>query len=314
MLFRSTLATLLGDGVATRLYQGKEVYAGLPGVRTARSGLVFPSETRTIARISRALATSAPSHPKLPLLRDALVTLGKGDGWGSTTANAEALAALAAWLQAPRDTTWRLDIAEGGKGSTVTPTGGTGVLRTSTAGLAEVKSSAAVGLRVDTRYLPTADGGTVAPVTNGFVVTRTIEVLTDGASEKYPLDKGGTKLDIPKGAVLEDHVQVVVPEDRTYVAIAIPLAAGVEALNPRLATAPPESRPRIATTRAPAWADWRDDEVVYYYDVLPKGTYDLAFRARATVAGDFVLPPATAERLYDLSVVGGSAGARVVVK
>ena len=78
-----TLATLLGDGVATRLYQGKEVYAGLPGVRTARSGLVFPSETRTIARISRALATSAPSHPKLPLLRDALVTLGKGDGWGS---------------------------------------------------------------------------------------------------------------------------------------------------------------------------------------------------------------------------------------
>jgi hypothetical protein len=32
------------------------------------------------------------------------------------------------------------------------------------------------------------------------------------------------------------------------------------------------------------------------------------------VAGDFVLPPATAERLYDLSVVGGSAGARVVVK
>ena len=34
------------------------------------------------------------------------------------------------------------------------------------------------------------------------------------------------------GDVVEDHVQVVNPKDRHYVAIVVPLAAGVEPLNP----------------------------------------------------------------------------------
>jgi uncharacterized protein YfaS (alpha-2-macroglobulin family) len=310
------LAALLGDGVVTRLWQGREVYGGLPGMRTARSGYVLPSETRVIASITRALARVAPDHARLPLLRDALVTLGRGDGWGSTNANAEAMIALAEWLQAPRESAWTVELVSGGRGLPLERTGAVAHARDATTQAVEVKAGGApVSVRVDSRYVPEADGGKAPAITQGFVVTRTIEVLQpSGPPTMSPLDAPGQVIRVPKGGIVEDHVQLVVPEDRTYVALELPLAAGLEALNPRLATAPPEATPRTRTTAAPTYADWRDDAVVLYWDSLPKGTYDVAFRARATVAGDFVLPSARAERLYDAAVVGATPGARVVVE
>ncbi|MES2638037.1 MAG: alpha-2-macroglobulin family protein [Myxococcota bacterium] len=310
------LATLLGDGVLTRLWQGRVVYAGVPGTRQARSGRVLPSETRTVARIARALARVAPDHPKLAVLKDALVTLGQGDGWGSTNANAEAMLALADGLSA-RAGKWKVEVTEDGRVLEIAPggSGAVGVNTSRTAGSAVARASGAnVVVRVDTRYLPQADGGQVAAAANGFVVARTLEIVReDGPGDKVEL-VAGARVKVGKGAIVEDRVQVVVPEDRTYVAIEVPLAAGLEPLNPRLATAPPEATPRTRTTRAPTYADWRDDVVIYYYESLPKGTYDLAFRARATVTGDFVQPPARAVRLYDATVTGWSAGARVVIE
>ena len=50
-----------------------------------------------------------------------------------------------------------------------------------------------------------------------------------------------------------------------------------------------------------------DDHVAFYYDTLPKGTYDFYFRTRATIAGSFVQPAARAEMMYD-GTVGGLAG------
>src|SRR2546427_9494871 len=52
-------------------------------------------ETRTIAEVTRAVARVKGDEPRLQLLVNALVTLGRGDGWGSTNANAAALRALA---------------------------------------------------------------------------------------------------------------------------------------------------------------------------------------------------------------------------
>jgi uncharacterized protein YfaS (alpha-2-macroglobulin family) len=57
-----------------------------------------------------------------------------------------------------------------------------------------------------------------------------------------------------------------------------------------------------------------DDQVAFYYDTLPAGTFDFYFRTRATVPGSFVQPPARAEMMYDGSVVGTSVGARVTVE
>ena len=77
-------------------------------------------------------------------------------------------------------------------------------------------------------------------------------------------------------------------------AVVIALAAGMEPLNPALATAPPVARPSQAPTLAPTYVAFLDDSVQYFYETLPKGTFRFAFRSRATVPGRFIAPPASA--------------------
>ena len=64
---------------------------------------------------------------------------------------------------------------------------------------------------------------------------------------------------------------MVNPKDRNYVAVVVPLAAGLELLNPNLATAPPEAKARGAITIAPTYVAFLDDQVAFYYDTLPAG-------------------------------------------
>jgi alpha-2-macroglobulin len=115
------------------------------------------------------------------------------------------------------------------------------------------------------------------------------------------------------GDVVEDHVQVVSPDDRHYVAIVVPLAAGMEPMNPKLATASADAAPAGKATVEPTYAAYLDDRVAFYYDTLPKGTLDLYFRTRATTAGRFIQPAAVAEMMYDGSVRGTSAGGVVTI-
>jgi uncharacterized protein YfaS (alpha-2-macroglobulin family) len=51
--------------------------------------------------------------------------------------------------------------------------------------------------------------------------------------------------------------------------------------------------------------------VTYYFDFLPRGSFDFYFRLKASVSGSFSQPPARAEMMYQLSVSGGSSGCRV---
>ncbi|MEL7061832.1 MAG: hypothetical protein AAGN46_17535, partial [Acidobacteriota bacterium] len=114
--------------------------------------------------------------------------------------------------------------------------------------------------------------------------------------------------------VIEERVRVTSPDDHVFIAVVVPLAAGLEVLDPTLATAPPEATPSRRSTQQATYVDRRDDHVAFYFDALPKGTHDLVFRARATVAGSFVQPPARAEAMYDLATMGRSAAARVIVE
>ena len=98
-----------------------------------------------------------------------------------------------------------------------------------------------------------------------------------------------------------------------HVVITVPLAAGIEALNPNLATAGPEARPANPNTTQPSWTALLDDRAVFVFERLPKGTHDLYFRTRPQTAGAFIQPAATAELVYDRKIVGLSAGAKVTV-
>src|SRR6202012_1181038 len=65
---------------------GKPYYAG----QAADNGnaLILPSETRSLAEMTQAVAAATPDDPRLPALRDGLLRIGEGSGWGSTNANA----------------------------------------------------------------------------------------------------------------------------------------------------------------------------------------------------------------------------------
>jgi len=147
------------------------------------------------------------------------------------------------------------------------------------------------------------------------VVSRHWSVLqpNDAPAVKTDIDAADMTLPLVAGMVVEDRVQIVNPTDRPHVAIIVPLAAGLEPLNPSLATAPPEATPSQPTTLNPTYTSWRDDHVAYYFNQLPKGTWDLSFRARATTPGRFTQPPAYAEMMYDTTVYGASPGATVQI-
>lgn len=313
------LSKTMWDGVIVRLHQGREIYGGLQNRHGALPSLILPSETRTLAEVTRAQALVDRDSKKLPLLVDALATLGQGDGWGSTNANASALLALSEVLAtaegAPSE---RVQIQSGAQRRTLAIGGKKPVEHFETTQIEAMtvinQGKKPILLRVETTHVPAGSGSAVPHHAKGFVTTRRHLVVRESKpAEKRPIDEANMTLELSIGDVVEEHVQVVNPQDRFYVAVRVPLAAGLEPLNPNLATSPPEATPSSSNTRAPTYLAFMDDHVTYYFDDLPKGTYDFYFRTRASTAGTFTQPPAETSMMYDATVSGRSPGARVVV-
>lgn len=309
------------DDVVFRLHQGQEIYGGLQNRHGPRPSLILPSETRTLAEIVRTLHQMNPSEEKLDLLTDALVTLGRGDGWGTTNANAAALSALTERLESGGNkdrATSRIDLrGKTKKTLTVGGTSPTAFFETEDLSAMTIlaRGPNPIVVRVETTYVPASLGSKVEKEARGFVVTRRQLGIAEGKPPvKLPLDEANQTIERKIGDVVEEHVQLVNPKQRTFVAIRIPLAAGMEPMNPNLATAPAEATPSGRNTREATHLAFMDDHVTYYFDVLPKGTYDFYFRTRASTVGTYTQPPATAEMLYDRTVAGRSPGAKVVVK
>ncbi|MEM8932475.1 MAG: alpha-2-macroglobulin family protein, partial [Acidobacteriota bacterium] len=283
---RPELIEQLWQAIVFRLHQGQEIYGGLEG-ETVGNPLILPSETRTLSSIVRALARTAPNDPRLAVLETGLVRLGKGDGWGSTQADAAALLALAERLdpELPGSGTgyrieWGDRVVDGAM------VAATAWARGVEAEAVTIRADAPLVARTESRWVPAGDGATVESARRGFVVERTWSILDAPASNAPPRRQAidqPVSIDLTVGTVVEEHVRVVSPRDRHFVAIVVPLAAGLEALNPRLATAPPEATPSGRDSLTPTFVDIRDDHVAYYFDVFPKGTHDLYFRARASI-------------------------------
>ncbi len=321
-----TLVDKLAEAMIVRLHQGQEIYGGLQAQRTNRSGIILPSETRTVASMARALARVAPDHERLEVLYDALITLGRTDGWGSTNANAAAMLAISERLEQPREGASKHSVAlDGPTGTQTSRLDGSNPVAfwsiEDSAALTVHHSEASgrepgpVLVRSDAFYLPVDDGSKEEARASGFVVQRSLERVLGGKAptQKLPLERAGQTMSFVVGEVIEDHVRVVVPENRHHVAIVVPMAAGMEPLNPGLATAPPEATPSAGLTLRPTYADYADDSVAFFYNSLPKGTYDFRFRVRAFTPGQYVQPAARAEMMYDASTVGTSPGAVVAI-
>ena len=313
------LQQALFSGLVLKLRDGQPVYAGLQegAAASVDEPQIFPSETRTLAEMLRATANT--NDPRRHIIVTALTTLGEGDGWGSTNADAEAMLALTAYMKSntgnkPQSVTLNTQ--------TIKLTAATPVAKSvSTQGGALVVTAPAatpkfpVSVLSDLSWLPAADGSQQRPATNGFVVTRELDLVDPkgGPMTRTHLDHAGLTVAFHAGDTVEDHLQIVTPVERHYVAITAPLAAGMEPLDPALATAPPEATPSAPPTLAPSYVAFLDDKVSYFYDDLPPGTYDFYFRTKAAVPGRFIQPAPVAVMMYDAAVSGSGAGAVVQI-
>ncbi len=148
-------------------------------------------------------------------------------------------------------------------------------------------------------YVPAGPGWQATPVQHGFVLTRTVLRVPGGAAPMEALAPGPDgALHLANGAIVEETAELVTPEPRTMVAVVLPLAAGLEPLNPNLATAPAEAAPSAGPTLAPTYTAFGDDSVLYVYEALPAGTYRFRFRAQAGTVGSFTEPPGTVEMMH----------------
>jgi len=295
---------------------GVQTYNGLAGDDV--NEIILPSEARSLAEMFRATSIAAPTDPRTSVLRDGLVRLGDGDGWGTTNADAAAIGALSE--------AWRKPIAA--ISVTMTPQGAapqTGTIDANNP-VARLKSEEPTALSiangsnaplialVETRYESEESGAKAQAKSEGFALTRQmwrIKGVKTAPELIVANEEGLVKLSV--GDVIEETAELVNPVDRTHVAISLPIAAGFEPLNPNIATAPAEAQPSAAPTLAPTSVSFGDDRVFYAYESLPKGNYRFAYRLRAQTAGAFTEPPGLAQTMYKKGFQGSSAGNRVEI-
>jgi uncharacterized protein YfaS (alpha-2-macroglobulin family) len=181
------------------------------------------------------------------------------------------------------------------------------------------------------RYAPATMPTTA--LDRGIVVQRWVE----------PYAGGGQVRSIQAGELVRVQVRLATSQERSNVAVEVPLPAGLEAVDTSLSTsaalpaaggvrgetpagdeaegeAEEEGQPGAAPWAMGFWSPFnhserRDDKVVLFADHLPPGIQLATVIARATTPGDFLLMPAQAEEMYAPEVFGRSEGGqfRVVV-
>jgi uncharacterized protein YfaS (alpha-2-macroglobulin family) len=159
------------------------------------------------------------------------------------------------------------------------------------------------------------------PADYGFAVERRYEGVDD--PKDVTRDKDGV-WHIKAGTRVRVKLNMVNENRRYHVALVDPMPAGLEAMNPALATTGPlplnpneqQSRGRYWWWYGP-WYDhqnMRDERVEAFSPLLWEGNHEYEYIARATTPGNFVVPPPKAEEMYMPETFGRGGSDRVIVE
>jgi hypothetical protein len=159
------------------------------------------------------------------------------------------------------------------------------------------------------------------PADYGFVVERRYEGADDPKDVTRAAD--GT-WHIKAGARVRVRLKMVNENRRYMVALVDPLPAGLETMNPALATTGPiPLDPSEQKSRGAYWwwyGPWyehqnlRDERTEAFASLLWEGVHDYTYVARATTPGNFVVPPPKAEEMYMPETFGRGGSDRVIVE
>jgi uncharacterized protein YfaS (alpha-2-macroglobulin family) len=299
---------------------GKEVFAGLQKRNFLIGKRVHIDEVTSIAAIVSALSKQDKLSPKLPEIVYELVKMSNNGNWGSTQANSLALLAIHDYIMEKKNLPAEFTITseKGTETLSVDAQKGLASRNWSSDDLGVLKlvngKADSFWVRLNEKYLPATPGYSANPEQKGFVVKRRfILVKKDQAAENVQFDSGGMVVKLAPGDIIEEHIQVQNPENRLFVAVSSPIAAGLEPMNPKLETAGSDAQPSHATTNQGDYQEFLDDRVSYYFENMSAGTYDFYFRLKATTEGEFSHPPARVQMMYSMEKNGCSAGVKVVI-
>jgi alpha-2-macroglobulin len=171
--------------------------------------------------------------------------------------------------------------------------------------------------RMGLRYAPT--DLQMDALDMGFVVNRVYEAVND--PEDVTLDNDGV-WHIKAGAEVRVRITLTADNRRYHVAMADPLPAGLEIVNPELAVSSTDSETQADPSYRSYWwwGPWyehqnlRDERAEAFTSLLWDGTYQYSYLTRATTPGRFVAPPTKVEEMYTPEVFGRSASDIVIVE
>ena len=141
------------------------------------------------------------------------------------------------------------------------------------------------------------------PVSEGLTVSRQFYTSEGDPFDAALFNHGGSYV-IAFTIECEQEAKNVIAVDR--------LPAGFEVENPRL-DPNTVSNAQFEGAVSPSYLDVRDDRVVMAFNELPKGTHHFYYAVRAVTPGEYQLPPAQAECMYDPAVNGRSNGTTIEV-
>ena len=158
------------------------------------------------------------------------------------------------------------------------------------------------------------------PADYGFTVLRSYEPVDDKDDVKQNADGSWT---FHAGARVRVRLTMVAQARRYHVALVDQLPAGLEILNPELATTeaiPADQKPATSVleygSRSYGYGSWwwrqywfehqnfRDERAEAFASLLWEGVYNYSYVTRATTPGHFVVPPAKAEEMYHPETFG----------
>ena len=171
--------------------------------------------------------------------------------------------------------------------------------------------------RLGLRYAPT--DLQLEPLDQGFVVERRYEPVDDEGDVVLGAD-GVWR--IKAGARVRVRLTMVAPTRRYHVALADPLPAGLEPMNPALAVTGAIPQDPADQAQPYWWWRWtwyehqnlRDQRAEAFTPLLWEGIHTYTYVARATTPGEYVAPPARAEEMYAPETFGRTGTDRVIVE
>ena len=334
---RTILRNLEGDlwgSVNFRLRNGQEFFSGMNYGFSSWGNIINTYEKRAMAVVLRGLSQSTDSarKEKIQKVANEMIAMGDQNGWGNTLANASAIEAISEYisgqgkkgnypeqkLRLSFEDSSKKELQVGGKSAFNTVDKNTPLLNINLQDDWEGnKFYPNLNIHVDQSYFTKGAVESIAPKQNGFLISYDITKIAteqDQRDEKIKIDKINQTNIYKVGDILEFHVEVVNPNDKNFVAVVIPLAAGFEILNPNLKTSSSLAVPSSQNTTQSTYEKYLDDQVRIYYNQLANGNHHFYFRVKATFSGNFSQPSSYVEMMYRQQKRATTHGLRVIIE